>query len=531
MQILDTDYLVIGGGLAGLTAALKLSAHGRVLVAVKKQPTESNTSNAQGGIACVMDPEDTFERHIQDTLVAGAGLCQRDVVKAIVTAGPPLIRELEKLGLAFERREGQWDEYDLGQEGGHTHRRVLHAGDFTGQEVIRVLLERCAEQPRITLRSDLMAVDLASVGTGGDRRCLGAWFLDRATGELFGVRAAATVLATGGAGKVYLYTSNPDIATGDGVAMAWRAGLPILNMEFVQFHPTCLYHPSAKSFLISEAVRGEGGVLKTRDGAPFMERYDSRGSLAPRDIVARAIDREMKTRGDDYVVLDITHRSAKFLRQRFPNIYQRCLDFGINMARDPIPVVPAAHYFCGGVAAGVDGRTALPGLYACGEVACTGLHGANRLASNSLLEALVCGHAAAETIISSGVTAHSGTPPALPEWRAGGTATSDEGVVVSHNWDDIRATMWDYVGIVRTTSRLERALARVELMRKEVEQYFRSYRIHDDLLELRNIVDVAALVIRSALQRHESRGLHYTRDYPLPDDAHPPRDTQLQLKV
>ncbi|TAN35619.1 MAG: L-aspartate oxidase [Verrucomicrobia bacterium] len=531
MQILDTDFLVIGGGLAGLTAALKLSTRGRVLVAMKKEMTESNTSYAQGGIACVMDPEDTFARHIQDTLVAGAGLCHRDVVAAIVTAGPPLIRELEKLGLAFERREGQWDEYDLGQEGGHTHRRVLHAGDFTGQEVIRVLLQRCAEQPRIALRSDLMAVDLAVIGTGADRRCPGAWFLDRATGELLGVRAKATVLATGGAGKVYLYTSNPDIATGDGVAMAWRAGLPILNMEFVQFHPTCLYHPAAKSFLISEAVRGEGGVLKTRDGASFMERYDPRGSLAPRDIVARAIDREMKTRGDDCVLLDITQRSAKFLRQRFPNIYQRCLEFGFNMAREPLPVVPAVHFFCGGVAAGVDGRTDLSGLYACGEVACTGLHGANRLASNSLLEALVCGHATGEAILAQDALADNNARPALPTWRAGGTATSDEGVVVSHNWDDIRATMWDYVGIVRTTSRLERALARVELMRKEVEQYFRSYRIYSDLLELRNIADVAALVIRSALQRQESRGLHYTRDYPLADEAHPPRDTRLQLKT
>ena len=529
MQILDTDFLVIGGGLAGLTAALQLSARGRVLVAVKKGLTDSNTSYAQGGIASVMDPDDTFERHIQDTLVAGAGLCHRDVVEAIVTAGPPNIRELEKLGLAFERREGQWDEYDLGQEGGHTHRRVLHTGDFTGQEIIRLLLQRCAEDPRITLRHNLMAVDLAVTGYGAARQCLGAWFLDHATGEQLAVRASATVLATGGAGKVYLYTSNPDVATGDGVAMAWRAGLPILNMEFVQFHPTCLFHPNAKSFLISEAVRGEGAVLKTRDGAPFMERYDPRGALAPRDIVARAIDREMKSRGDDCVLLDISHHSAKFLRKRFPNIYTRCLEFGFNMAREPIPVVPAVHFFCGGVAADINGVTALAGLYACGEVACTGLHGANRLASNSLLEALVCAHNTAKTILQGGPPFEGGKRPAFPDGPAGGTAASDEGVVIAHNWDAVRKAMWDYVGIVRTTSRLERALTRVQMVRQEIANYFLSYRANSDVLELRNIADVAELVIQSALQRKESRGLHYTLDYPLPDDSHPPRDTRLVL--
>ena len=526
MQILDTDFLVIGGGLAGLTAALKLSAGGRVLLAAKKEPTESNTSYAQGGIACVMDPDDTFASHIQDTLTAGAGLCHRDVVEAIVNAGPASIRELEKMGLGFERHEGHWDEYDLGREGGHSQRRVLHSGDFTGQEIIRVLLARCREQPRITMRPHLMAVDLAVVGEGQDRRCLGAWFLDGATGELLAVRAGTPVLATGGAGKVYLYTSNPDIATGDGVAMAWRAGLPVLNMEFVQFHPTCLYHPSAKSFLISEAVRGEGAVLKTRDGAPFMERYDPRASLAPRDIVARAIDREMKTRGDDCVLLDITQHSAKFLRKRFPNIFARCLEYGINMARDPIPVVPAAHYFCGGVAADVTGRTGLPGLYACGEVACTGLHGANRLASNSLLEALVTGLNASADILRE-TPGEPVTPPPFPAWHGSGEAASEEAVVIAHNWESIRKAMWDYVGIVRTTSRLERALTRVQMVRQEIAQYFGSYRATSDLLELRNITDVAALVVRSALRRHESRGLHYTLDYPLPDDAHPPQDTRL----
>jgi L-aspartate oxidase len=524
MQILNTDFLVIGGGLAGLTAALKLSARGRVLLAMKKEPGESNTSYAQGGIACVMDADDCFASHIEDTLTAGAGLCHRDVVEAIVNAGPAYIRELEKMGLAFERREGRWEEYDLGQEGGHSQRRVLHAGDFTGQEIIRILLARCREQPRITMRPHLMAVDLAT--GGAPRRCLGAWFLDGATGELLGVRARTTVLATGGAGKVYLYTSNPDVATGDGVAMAWRAGLPVLNMEFVQFHPTCLYHPSAKSFLISEAVRGEGGILKTRDGAPFMERYDPRGSLAPRDIVARAIDREMKTRGDDCVLLDITHHSAKFLRKRFPNIYARCLEFGINMARDPIPVVPAAHYFCGGVEADVAGRTALPGLFACGEVACTGLHGANRLASNSLLEALVTALNASAEILQEAPAAAADLAP-FPAWHGSGEAASEEAVVIAHNWESVRKAMWDYVGIVRTTSRLERALTRVQMVRQEIAQYFHSYRATSDVLELRNITDVAALVVRSALHRHESRGLHYTLDYPLPDDAHPPQDTRL----
>ena len=525
MQILDTDFLVIGGGLAGLTAALKLSARGRVLLAMKKEPDESNTSYAQGGVACVMDADDCFASHIEDTLTAGAGLCHRDVVEAIVNAGPAYIRELEKMGLAFERREGRWEEYDLGQEGGHSQRRVLHAGDFTGQEIVRVLLARCREQPRITMRPHLMAVDLA-LDEEQERRCLGAWFMDGATGELLGVRASATVLATGGAGKVYLYTSNPDVATGDGVAMAWRAGLPVLNMEFVQFHPTCLYHPSAKSFLISEAVRGEGAVLKTRDGAPFMERYDPRGSLAPRDIVARAIDREMKTRGDDCVLLDSTHRSAKFLRQRFPNIYQRCLEYGFNMARDPLPVVPAAHYFCGGVEADVSGRTALPGLFACGEVACTGLHGANRLASNSLLEALVMGLNAATEILQLPLEKTSAAPK-FPAWRGSGEAASEEAVVIAHNWESVRKAMWDYVGIVRTNSRLDRALTRVQMVRQEIAQYFQSYRPTSDVLELRNITDVAALVIRSAQLRHESRGLHYTLDYPLPDDAHPPRDTRL----
>ena len=526
MQILDTDYLVIGGGLAGLTAALKLSAGGRVLVVTKMALAESNSGYAQGGIACVMDPKDSFASHVADTLQAGAGLCHPDVVAAIVNAAPARVHELERMGMVFERRAGQTDEYDLGQEGGHTHRRVLHAGDFTGQEIIKVLMARCARARRIALRTDLMAMDLMVTG-GARRRCAGAWFLDRVAGRQLAIRARATVLATGGAGKVYLYTSNPDVATGDGIAMAWRAGLPVMNLEFVQFHPTCLYHPTAKSFLISEAVRGEGGVLKNRAGEPFMERYDPRASLAPRDIVARAIDREMKIRGDPFVLLDITQHSAKFLRRRFPNIYARCLQYGINMAREPIPVVPAAHYFCGGVAADVHGVTALPGLYACGEAACTGLHGANRLASNSLLEALVCGHQAAGAILQSGLAAPPARLPDPPDGSLGGAARGDEAVVITHNWEAVRKTMWDYVGIVRTTARLKRALAHIQLHQREIRQYYRSHRLTSDLLELRNIADVAELVIRSALQRHESRGLHYILDYPAPDDARPPRDTRL----
>ncbi|MCX6998597.1 MAG: L-aspartate oxidase [Kiritimatiellaeota bacterium] len=530
MQIVDADYLVVGGGLAGLTAALQLSARGRVLVVTKMALAESNSGYAQGGIACVMDPEDSFAEHVADTLNAGAGLCHPDVVATIVSMAPERVHALERLGVAFERREGQTDEYDLGQEGGHSHRRVLHAGDFTGQEIIKVLLQRCGQARNIAIRTDLMAMDLIVTG-GAPRRCVGAWFLDRATGGRLAIRAAATVLATGGAGKVYLYTSNPDVATGDGVAMAWRAGLPVKNLEFVQFHPTCLYHPEAKSFLISEAVRGEGGVLRNRAGAPFMERYDPRGSLAPRDIVARAIDHEMKTRGDDFVLLDITQHSAKFLRKRFPNIYARCLQYGINMAREPVPVVPAAHYFCGGVEADVNGVTALPGLYACGEAACTGLHGANRLASNSLLEALVCGHNAAAAILREEPSAVAARPPEPPDWGPSGAAAGGEAVVISHNWDAVRKTMWDYVGIVRTTARLEGALARIQMHRREIEQYYRNYRVTSDLLELRNIADVAELVIRSALQRRESRGLHYMLDYPAPDEARPPQDTRLAPSV
>lgn len=528
MTIVDCDFLVIGSGLAGLVSALRLSRHGRVVLATKKEPDDSNTSWAQGGIAAVTDPKDSIDNHIRDTLGTGAGVCDEAAVRAIVSAGPEQVRVLEELGVSFERREGRGEEYDLGQEGGHSHRRVLHAGDFTGRELINVLLQRVRENPRIELRGNLMAIDLVTTGwlrAAGPSRCVGAYFLDRATGEILAVRSSVTVLATGGAGKVYLYTSNPDTATGDGVAMAWRAGLPVKNMEFVQFHPTCLYHPKAKSFLISEAVRGEGGVLINAAGEAFMERYDARGSLAPRDIVARAIDYEMKTRGDTCVYLDVTKHSVRFLKKRFPNIYATCLEYGINMAETPIPVVPAAHYFCGGVEAAVDGATALPGLFAVGEVACTGLHGANRLASNSLLEAMVCAGRMAERVLA-GRGAHEASGVEIPAWRYEDAVPSDEAVVVEHNWNEVRTCMWDYVGIVRTNKRLERAWRRVRNLRAEIRQYYLAYLVTADVLELRNIADVASLVIRCALLRKESRGLHYTLDYPLADESLP-RDTRL----
>ena len=530
MTTIETDVLVIGSGLAGLMCALRLGRESGVFLASKSDLSESNTRYAQGGIACVISAEDSIESHVQDTLSTGGGLCREDVVRAIIGAGPAHVQALEALGISFKRRMEDEEAYDLGQEGGHSHRRVLHAGDITGQELIRVLLEEVGKIPAVTMRPHLMAIDLVTtgwLGLPGENRCLGAYFLDRDTGEILAVRARATVLATGGAGKVYLYTSNPDGATGDGMALAWRAGLPILNMEFVQFHPTCLYHPQAKSFLISEAVRGEGGRLINSAGESFIERADPRGSLAPRDIVARAIDHEMKTRGDPCVYLDITRKSVRFLKDRFPTLYKTCHQFGIDMAADPIPVVPAAHYFCGGVQAGIDGATAMPGLYAIGETACTGLHGANRLASNSLLEALVCSTRAAQTLLENpGASA----PPrvAIPDWRPGDAVPSDEAVVVEHNWNEVRTCMWDYVGIVRTNKRLERALRRIQNIRREIKTYYHSYLVNADLLELRNIAAVAECIIRCAMQRQESRGLHYSLDAPTPDRLHPAHDTLLQ---
>jgi L-aspartate oxidase len=526
------DFVILGSGIAGLFLGLKLAEHGRVAIVTKKDSAESNTNYAQGGIAAVTSREDTFENHIQDTLEAGAGLCREAVVRTIVEDGPARIRELIELGIRFSEREvpapGQGRELDLGREGGHSKRRILHAKDITGREIERALLAAVASRPTIQVFENHIAVDLITtqkLGMPGPKHCLGVYALDKEAGVVRTFGARCTILATGGCGKVYLYTTNPDIATGDGVAMAYRAGAAIANMEFVQFHPTCFYNPRAKSFLISEAVRGEGGVLKSIAGAEFMTGQHPLKSLAPRDIVARAIDAEMKRTGADYVHLDITHKPARFTMDRFPNIYRTCMEYGLDITKDPIPVVPAAHYQCGGVQTNVDGETDIPGLYAIGEVACTGLHGANRLASNSLLEAVVCAHRASLRILdfAPGVK----TEP-LPTWQSGKASNADEMVVVSHNWDEIRRTMWDYVGIVRTNNRLRRALKRITNLQEEIQEYYWDFIVTSDLLELRNIATVAELVVQCALQRPESRGLHYNLDFPEPDAAWAQRDSQVR---
>ncbi len=526
------DFLVIGSGIAGLTFALNVASRGRVAIVTKKDRAESNTNYAQGGIAAVISREDSFEMHVRDTLEAGAGLCKEDVVRTIVQEGPPRIKELIELGMRFTERDVPRSpgakELDLGREGGHSKRRIVHAKDITGREVERALLDAVETRPNIEVFENHFGVDLITtqkLGQPGLNRCVGAYVLDKSSQCVHTFVAPCVVLATGGCGKVYLYTTNPDIATGDGVAMAYRAGTAIANMEFIQFHPTCLYHPKAKSFLISEAVRGEGGVLKSLSGVEFMDRYHPLKSLAPRDVVARAIDNEMKRTGADYVLLDITHKPARFIIERFPNIYATCLQYGIDITKEPIPVVPAAHYQCGGVLTNVDGQTEIAGLYAIGEVACTGLHGANRLASNSLLEALVCSHRAAQHALASQC------PPVdfpVPAWQSGDASDPDELVVVSHNWDEIRRCMWDYVGIVRTNRRLQRARKRIANLQAEIQEYYWDFVVTSDLLELRNIATAAELIIESALLRPESRGLHYNLDYPNTDPAWAQRDTILR---
>ncbi len=525
------DFLVLGSGIAGLSFALKVAPHGRVAIITKKDRAESNTNYAQGGIAAVTSKEDSVELHVRDTLEAGAGLCREEAVRTIIQEGPARIAELIELGMRFTEREIPRSqgarELDLGREGGHSKRRILHAKDVTGREIERALLAAVAAQSSITIFENHFAIDLISsqkLGYVGDNHCLGVYALDKQSGQVETFAAPVTLLATGGTGKVYLYTTNPDIATGDGVAMAWRAGAPVANMEFVQFHPTCLYHPKAKSFLISEAVRGEGAVLKNLDGVEFMEQVHPLKALAPRDIVARAIDSEMKKSGADYVLLDITHKPARFIIERFPNIYQTCLGYGIDITKEPIPVVPAAHYQCGGVLTSVNGDTGIRGLYAVGEAACTGLHGANRLASNSLLEALVCAHRAAQKAVL-------GHPKSaefkLPPWHSGNAHNPDEMVVVSHNWEEIRRLMWDYVGIVRTNKRLQRAQKRIANLQEEIQEYYWDFIVTSDLLELRNIATVAELIIGSALRRPESRGLNYNLDYPHPNPDWAQRDTVL----
>ena len=543
------DYLVLGSGIAGLSFALKVAPRGRVAIVTKKDRAESNTNYAQGGIAAVTSKEDSFELHVRDTLTAGAGLCKENVVRTIVEEGPARIAELIELGMKFSERDAPAEdggrELDLGREGGHSKRRILHAKDVTGREIERALLNAAARQPNIEIFENHIAIDLITsqkFGLKDGNRCLGAYVFDKKSGGVETFAAPVTILATGGCGKVYLYTTNPDIATGDGVAMAYRAGASVADMEFVQFHPTCLYHPQAKSFLISEAVRGEGGVLKSLDGVEFMDAYHPLKSLAPRDVVARAIDSEMKKSGAEHVWLDITHKPARFIIERFPNIYQTCLRYGIDITKEPIPVVPAAHYQCGGVVTNVDGETDIAGLYAVGEVACTGLHGANRLASNSLLEALVCAHRAAEKVaagvppaLAGGILSPGATSGKMPDatfkiplWQSGNAHNPDEMVVVSHNWDEIRRLMWDYVGIVRTNKRLARAQKRIANLQEEIHEYYWNFIVTSDLLELRNIATVAELIVRCALMRPESRGLHYNLDYPEANPEWAQRDTVLR---
>ncbi len=525
--MLTCDYLVIGSGIAGLSFALEAAKTGEVIVVTKREKSESNTNYAQGGIAAVLDEHDTFESHVKDTMIAGAGLNHLRAVELTVREAPERIRMLQEAGAQFdmaqahasadESRPSLEPHLDLHLEGGHSARRIVHVGDMTGREVERALVAAVAAEKNIRVLEESMAIDLITLAKyGGPEVCAGAYVLDVANGKVETVLARAVILASGGAGKVYLYTTNPDVATGDGVAMAFRAGAEIANMEFYQFHPTALFHPQAKRFLISEALRGEGAYLKNLEGVRFMKNYDERLELAPRDIVARAIDHEMKRSGAEYVLLDITHRDAAFIQEHFPGIYAECMRWGIDITKQPIPVVPAAHFCCGGISTDLDGRTSIPGLWAIGECAHTGLHGANRLASNSLLEGMVFAHRAALALKELD---RSKPWPEVPEWDAGEAVPSDEAVVITQNWDELRRLMWNYVGIVRSDKRLKRAARRIALLQEEIAEYYWKYFVTRDLLELRNIATVAQLVVECASQRRESRGLHFTIDYPETNPA------------
>ena len=509
------DVLIIGSGLAGLTVALKVASEKKVCLVSKRKINDNSSNWAQGGIAAVLNNDDSIEAHIQDTLIAGAGLCDQEVTRQVASHARETVEWLIAQGVPFTREDDD-SGYHLTREGGHSHRRIIHAADATGHAVQKTLAEQVLNHPNITVLEDHIAVDLitsrkAGIGAPQDNaECLGAYVLDNKSGKVMTIGAQHTVLATGGTGKVYLYTTNPDVSTGDGVAMAWRVGCRVANMEFIQFHPTCLFHPKAKSFLITEVVRGEGGILKLPDGTRFMQKHDPRGELAPRDVVARAIDFEMKKRGLDCVFLDISHKPADFVISHFPTIYRRCMELGIDITKEPIPVVPAAHYSCGGVMTDHTGRTDLANLYAIGETACTGLHGANRLASNSLLECMVFGQAAANDILAQAPK----PTVALPYWDESRVTDADEEVIITHNWNELRRFMWNYVGIVRTNKRLTRAMHRIHLLRDEVHEFYSNFRVTNNLIELRNLLQVAELIVRSAMERHESRGLHYSKDYP-----------------
>ncbi len=536
---IKSDFLIIGSGIAGLTFALKAAKTGSVSLVTKRGEEESATFYAQGGIASVLSEDDSFTAHIRDTERVGSGLSDPEVVEMVVKDGPEMIMELAGRGVEFSKNKSSspstsdnQTEFDLGREAGHSERRIVHAGDMTGKVVEQALIRAANENKNITVYEDHIAVDLITHGkfvdSSDNDTVWGAYVLNKDTGRIHSFLSHSTIIATGGAGKVYIYTSNPDVATGDGIAMAYRAGAVIENMEFLQFHPTCLYHPEAKNFLISETLRGEGALLTCADGTAFMEKYHPDRELAPRDVVARAIDYELKNRGDEFVYLDISHRDREFIKTRFPGIYEKCMSHGFDITKEPIPVVPAAHYICGGVKTDRSGMTSLKRLYAIGETACTGLHGANRLASNSLLECLVYADKAAEHAVKMLEQNTGETLPEIPRWQKGGAVRSDEQVVISQNWDEIRRFMWNYVGIVRSDKRLERARHRIELLKREINDYYWDFVVTGDLVELRNIATVAELIIRSASQRKESRGLHYNIDWPEKDDENFKRNTVIK---